>query len=233
MKRFHVHLGVADLDQSIRFYSGLFGAPPTVRKDDYAKWMIEDPRVNFAISTRSGELGVNHLGLQAESADELAGIREQFTAADKASLQDEPGASCCYARSDKHWVTDPQGIAWEGYHTLGEVRYFDSDQPMNRRVNVLHAGAPQNLRPALAPRTMTVRAGASEIALEGDGTLLRVIFSISLRSCPIPATTLARSMSCFFAQVTPRAASWRSPSCGRSAPDASAPSVRAPIRRAG
>ena len=127
MKRFHVHLGVADLEQSIRFYSGLFGAPPTVRKDDYAKWMIDDPRVNFAISARGGNVGVNHLGLQADSADELAGIREQFTAADQSSLQDEPGANCCYAKSDKHWVTDPQGIAWEGYHTLGEVRYFDGD----------------------------------------------------------------------------------------------------------
>ena len=129
MKRFHVHVGVANLDQSISFYSGLFGAPPTVRKDDYAKWMIEDPRVNFAISTRGGEVGVNHLGLQADSADELAGIREQFAAADEASLQDEPAANCCYAKSDKHWVTDPQGIAWEGYHTLGEVRYFNSNQP--------------------------------------------------------------------------------------------------------
>ena len=75
-------------------------------------------------------VGVNHLGLQADSADELAGIREQFAAADQASLQDEPGANCCYAKSDKHWVTDPQGIAWEGYHTLGEVRYFNSDKPM-------------------------------------------------------------------------------------------------------
>jgi len=127
MKRFHVHLGVADLDQSIRFYSGLFGAPPTVHKDDYAKWMIDDPRVNFAISARGGDIGVNHLGLQADSADELTAIREQFAAADKASLQDEPGTNCCYANSDKHWVTDPQGIAWEGYHTLGEVRYFNGD----------------------------------------------------------------------------------------------------------
>jgi catechol 2,3-dioxygenase-like lactoylglutathione lyase family enzyme len=127
MKRFHVHLGVADLEQSIRFYSGLFGAPPTVRKDDYAKWMIDDPRVNFAISARGGNVGVNHLGLQADSPDELAGVREQFAAADQASLQDEPEANCCYARSDKHWVTDPQGIAWEGYHTLGEVRYFNGD----------------------------------------------------------------------------------------------------------
>ena len=127
MKRFHVHVGVADLDQSIRFYSGLFGAPPTVRKEDYAKWMIDDPRINFAISTRGGEIGVNHLGLQADSADELAGIRSQFAAADQTSVQDEPGANCCYARSDKHWVTDPQGIPWEGYHTLGEVRYFSGD----------------------------------------------------------------------------------------------------------
>jgi catechol 2,3-dioxygenase-like lactoylglutathione lyase family enzyme len=128
MKRFHVHLGVADLEQSIRFYSGLFGAPPSVLKDDYAKWLIEDPRVNFAISTRGGDVGINHLGLQADSANELAGIRDRFAAADRASLQDEPGANCCYAKSDKHWVTDPQGIAWEGYHTLGEVRYFNSDR---------------------------------------------------------------------------------------------------------
>ena len=149
MKRFHVHLGVADLDQSIRFYSGLFGAPPAVRKEDYAKWMIEDPRINFAISTRGNEVGVNHLGLQADSADELGGIREQFAAADQASLQDDPGANCCYAKSDKHWVTDPQGIAWEGYHTLGEVRYFNGD---NAEANAdsacctpapMSAGAPQ------------------------------------------------------------------------------------------
>lgn len=127
MKRFHVHLGVDDLAQSIRFYSGLFGAEPTIRKDDYAKWMIEDPRVNFAISQRDGHVGVNHLGLQADTADELVAIRERFAAADVSSVRDEPGANCCYARSDKHWVTDPQGIAWEGYHTLGGVLYFDGD----------------------------------------------------------------------------------------------------------
>ena len=127
MKRFHVHVGVENLDQSIRFYSGLFGTDPTVRKSDYAKWMIEDPRLNFAISQRGSKVGVNHLGLQAESVDELAGVRERFAAADAQSVQDEPSAACCYAKSDKHWVTDPQGIAWEGYHTLGEVRYFDGD----------------------------------------------------------------------------------------------------------
>jgi len=126
MKRFHVHLGVENLDESIRFYSGLFGAAPTVRKDDYAKWMIEDPRINFAISHRGNHVGVNHLGLQAESADELAEIRTHFAAA-SAGVVDEPDASCCYVKSDKHWVTDPQGMAWEGYHTLQEIRYFDRD----------------------------------------------------------------------------------------------------------
>jgi catechol 2,3-dioxygenase-like lactoylglutathione lyase family enzyme len=129
MKRFHVHLGVADLEQSIRFYSGLFGAPPAVRKDDYAKWMIDDPRVNFAISARGRNIGVNHLGLQTDSADELAGVREQFAAADAAKVQDEPGSNCCYALSDKHWVTDPQGVAWEGYHTLDSIPYFNGDTP--------------------------------------------------------------------------------------------------------
>ena len=128
MKRFHVHVGVEDLEQSVRFYSGLFGAPPTVHKADYAKWMIEDPRLNFAISQRGGPLGVNHLGLQADSANELESIRERFAAADEATMIDEPGANCCYAVSNKHWVTDPQGIAWEGYHSLGEVRYFGGDE---------------------------------------------------------------------------------------------------------
>jgi len=126
MKRFHVHVGVENLDDSIRFYSGLFGAGPTVRKDDYAKWMIEDPRVNFAISQRGNRVGVNHLGLQADSAAELADIRARFAAAGT-GVVDEPDASCCYAQSDKHWMTDPQGIAWEGYHTLGEIRYFDGN----------------------------------------------------------------------------------------------------------
>ncbi len=126
MKRFHVHVGIENLDASIRFYSGLFGTAPTVRKDDYAKWMIEDPRINFAISRRDNHVGVNHLGLQADSADELADIRAHFAAAEPAVV-DEPDASCCYAKSDKHWVTDPQGIAWEGYHTLGEIRYFDGN----------------------------------------------------------------------------------------------------------
>jgi catechol 2,3-dioxygenase-like lactoylglutathione lyase family enzyme len=127
MKRFHVHLGVPDLAASIHFYSGLFGMAPTVQKADYAKWMLDDPRVNFAISQRGGTPGLNHLGLQAESADELAGIRARFESADAATTLAEPGARCCYAKSDKHWVTDPQGIAWEAFHSLDSIPVFGAE----------------------------------------------------------------------------------------------------------
>jgi hypothetical protein len=128
MKRFHVHVGVADLDSSIRFYSSLFGAEPSVRKSDYAKWMIEEPRVNFAISQRGhAGVGVSHLGLQVESAEELAGVRERFIAADQSSVIDEPGVHCCYAKGDKHWVTDPQGIAWEAFHTLDAIPFHTAN----------------------------------------------------------------------------------------------------------
>lgn len=126
MKRFHVHVSVPDLAASIRFYSALFRTPPVVQKPDYAKWMIDDPRVNFAISQRGGgRKGINHLGLQADSADELAEIRAGFEAADAGSMVHETDVACCYARSNKHWVTDPQGIAWEGFHSLGTVPMFD------------------------------------------------------------------------------------------------------------
>ncbi len=123
MKRFHVHVAVKDLESSIRFYSSIFAHAPTVTKPDYAKWMLEDPRVNFAISTRSAELGINHLGFQVDNDAELTGMREQLTTAD-ASLQEEHGVACCYARSDKYWVTDPTGIAWETFHSLGAVPVF-------------------------------------------------------------------------------------------------------------
>ncbi len=127
MKRFHVHLGVPDLAASIRFYSGLFGMPPTVTKTDYAKWMLEDPRVNFAISHRGARIGVNHLGMQADNAEELADLHTHFAAADVGSVVHENNVSCCYARSDKHWVRDPQGIAWEAFHSLGDVPLYDGD----------------------------------------------------------------------------------------------------------
>jgi catechol 2,3-dioxygenase-like lactoylglutathione lyase family enzyme len=127
MKRFHVHLRVADLERSVPFYTRVLGAEPTVRKPDYAKWMLDDPRLNFAISARGGEAGLDHLGLQVDTVPELAEVRERFAAADATAVVDQAGASCCYARSDKHWITDPQGIAWEGYRTLEDIRYFDRD----------------------------------------------------------------------------------------------------------
>jgi lactoylglutathione lyase len=125
MKRFHVHVAVPDLEASIRFYSTLFAAEPTVRKDDYAKWMLNDPLINFAISARSGDGGVDHLGFQVESADELDAMEAQLLAADQ-SLVAEKNAACCYARSDKYWITDPAGIAWETFHTLESIPVFGS-----------------------------------------------------------------------------------------------------------
>ncbi len=127
MKRFHVHLSVPDLAEGIRFYSGVFGAAPSVAKPDYAKWMIDDPRVNFAISQRTARTGLEHLGFEAEDAGELADIRERFDAARAGAVEDEPGARCCYAVSDKHWVTDPAGVAWEAFHTLGAITRFGEE----------------------------------------------------------------------------------------------------------
>lgn len=123
MKRFHVHAHVEDLQKSIGFYSAMFGAQPTRVESDYAKWMLEDPRINFAISTRGGKAGVDHLGIQTDTDEELAELKARARAADM-SLLDEGQTTCCYARSDKHWLTDPQGIAWEHFRTLGDVPVF-------------------------------------------------------------------------------------------------------------
>lgn len=123
MKRFHVHLHVHDLQQSIAFYSRLFDAAPVRVERDYAKWMLDDPRLNFAISTRGGTPGVDHLGFQVDDASELGELKARAQAADMALL-DEGATTCCYARSEKHWVTDPQGIAWEHFHTLADIPVF-------------------------------------------------------------------------------------------------------------
>jgi len=128
MKRFHVHVHVADLEKSVSFYSKLFAAEPTRREADYAKWMLDDPRINFAISTRGGELGVDHLGLQAEDAVELAELKARAAAAEM-TLLDAGETSCCYARSRKYWLTDPQGVAWEHFHTLRDVSVFSESRP--------------------------------------------------------------------------------------------------------
>jgi catechol 2,3-dioxygenase-like lactoylglutathione lyase family enzyme len=123
MKRFHVHVSVDDLDANIQFYSTVFGIPPTVLKADYAKWMVDDPRINFAISKRGIKPGVDHLGVQVESETELTELRDQIATAEMAVL-DQPNSDCCYARSDKYWTTDPQGIAWETFHTLGSIPVY-------------------------------------------------------------------------------------------------------------
>ena len=129
MKRFHVHLHVQDLLASIAFYSRLFSAPPTRVETDYAKWMLEDPRVNFAISTRGSKPGLDHLGFQVDTAQELVEMKTAALNAEM-SMLDEGETTCCYARSDKHWITDPQGVAWEQFHTLGDIPVFnEASQP--------------------------------------------------------------------------------------------------------
>ena len=123
MSRFHLHVSVSDLQQSIRFYSTLFGAEPGVVKDDYAKWMLNDPRINFAISTRARRQGVDHVGIQTETGDELAALQARLQAAMIPGVAQEATA-CCYARSDKYWALDPQGVAWEVFHTLDSLPTF-------------------------------------------------------------------------------------------------------------
>lgn len=124
MKRFHVHMHVDDLTQSIAFYSKLFATEPARVEGDYAKWMLDDPRVNFAISTRGDKPGLDHLGFQVDEASELAELKVRAQGADMALL-DEGETTCCYARSEKHWITDPQGIAWEHFHTLSNIPVFN------------------------------------------------------------------------------------------------------------
>jgi catechol 2,3-dioxygenase-like lactoylglutathione lyase family enzyme len=129
MKRLHVHMSVADLDQSIRFYSTLFAAEPTVKKPDYAKWMLEDPRVNFAISTHSGRApGVDHLGIQAEDGTELREVYGRLKEAEGPVLE-EGNTTCCYAQSEKSWIADPAGVAWEAFHTTGESTVYGTSAP--------------------------------------------------------------------------------------------------------
>ncbi len=124
MKRMHIHVGVESIDRSVKFYNALFGAEPVKTKHDYAKWMLDDPRINFAISTRVTQ-GVDHLGLQVEQDDELLGLRERLKDADM-TLFDEGEDTCCYAQSDKSWVKDPSGIAWEAYQTMQDVETFSN-----------------------------------------------------------------------------------------------------------
>lgn len=124
MKRFHIHVGVKDLEASVQFYSTLFAQKPIKLKPDYAKWLLDDPRLNFAISTRTGDMGVDHLGIQVEEANELTEITERLKKADL-KLHDEGETTCCYAKSNKAWVTDPAGVAWEAYQNMADVEIFN------------------------------------------------------------------------------------------------------------
>lgn len=127
MKRLHVHIAVERLEDSIRFYSAMFQAEPSVRQADYAKWMLDDPRVNFAISSQGAKTGLDHLGIQVESSDELEAVRAGLAAA-ALPLEAQKQAACCYAESDKYWTVDPQGIAWEAFHTLAAIPVFGRDK---------------------------------------------------------------------------------------------------------
>lgn len=133
MKRFHVHLHVDDLKASMAFYSRLFAAEPTRVEADYAKWMLDDPRLNFAISTRGGKPGLDHLGFQTESAEELAVMKAAAHGAEMA-LIDEGATTCCYARSEKHWIVDPTGVPWEHFHTLGAIPVFNERETSGETV---------------------------------------------------------------------------------------------------
>ena len=165
MKRFHVHVAVSDLEQSARFYSAMFGMQPTVLKNDYAKWMLDDPRINFAISERAGAEGLNHLGFQAESAEELEEIHARLQTADT-SIAAEKGASCCYAKSDKYWVQDPTGIAWESFRSLdtipfyGEQSHKDAAGFENAAPEAEGSGCATSCCPTIAPKTAEVKSAA-------------------------------------------------------------------------
>jgi hypothetical protein len=129
MKCFHVHISVNNLAENIGFYSALFGSGPNVTKPDYAKWMLDDPRINFAISERGAKTGLDHLGIQVESDDELEALNQQFIQA-ALPVEEQKAAACCYSKSNKYWALDPQGIAWETFHSLASIPLFGDDIPV-------------------------------------------------------------------------------------------------------
>ncbi|WP_374529216.1 ArsI/CadI family heavy metal resistance metalloenzyme [Novosphingobium sp.] len=149
MKRFHVHVGVENLDQSIAFYSSLFGAEPSVTKADYAKWMLEDPRINFAISVREGAVkGIEHLGIQVEDQAELAEVYGRLQAADRPVLE-EGATTCCYAKSEKSWIADPDGVVWEAFLTSGESTVYGGSPQLEQLVSA-NAGSGACCAPQVA-----------------------------------------------------------------------------------
>lgn len=164
MKRLHVHVSVDNLPESIQFYSGMFAAEPTVAKSDYAKWMLDDPRVNFAISQRGAQVGLNHLGIQVESPSELDEMQTRLAAL-QPDIEKEEEVACCYAKSDKYWVNDPSGIAWESFHTLDNIPVFGEPNKAAEVVEIadVAASAAQNA-PCCIPLAKVKGASASASA---------------------------------------------------------------------
>lgn len=154
MKRFHIHLSVENLDRNIEFYSTLFGCDPTVRHEDYAKWMLDDPRVNFAISNRGNRFGLDHLGVQAEDDQELQDIKQRLDATQR-PVETQEQAACCYMRSDKYWITDPQGIAWESFHSLSEIPTFNDQNAQSDGENPFVCCPPETTTACCAPEPAT------------------------------------------------------------------------------
>src|SRR6266481_8715498 len=162
MKRFHVHVSVDDLTQSVRFYSTLFSAEPSVLKDDYAKWMLEDPRVNFAISTQPGRVsGISHLGIKAEDESELAEVFDRLARAER-PIVEAKATTCCYTKSDKQWIADPQGVPWEPFLTYGEgTVYGEGSLAMLKEVSEAACCAPTCCEPeAIQVAPQPAAAGA-------------------------------------------------------------------------
>ncbi len=167
MKRLHVHVSVNSLDESIKFYSTMFASDPSVVKSDYAKWMLEDPRVNFAISQRGAKVGLNHLGMQVESTEELASMHQRLEKLE-GEIKAEEGAACCYAKSDKYWAEDPQGIPWETFHTLESIPVFGTDSS-SAAIGAVADGCGCTPRPEAQKESMRTTIAQTEEVCCGPG----------------------------------------------------------------
>lgn len=164
MKRFHVHIAVTDIATSINFYSRLFGQSPAKQRPDYAKWMLEDPRVNFAISARGHAAGLNHFGMQVDSTEELLELKQLAERASEGNVLDDGTASCCYANSEKHWTIDPQGLAWEHFHTISDALAFGEDTPTTSEACCIPVRASEHDSPSAAAACCIANEGAKTAA---------------------------------------------------------------------